>query len=182
MSTTFNEIGHAIPKWGPVDTSVEDALKVWLKTGDHRVQVSLLSAILFQLRDIKTVIQKPPLSDSDLLQRHSIYMRAWYNDDSRLVKRGLAQSKRVLSLCHNHTLPALCEAYRFDDNTIHFLARLHNETSGHDYIEYRNKLSASVSVLKRVKTLDDLHWLYGVGEVTIRKIKRFVSHADRRPE
>ncbi len=177
MITNFTEIGESLLTWGAVDKSADDAIKAWLQTGDHRLQVSLLSAILVQLQTLtKSIKSPPPASDSELLKRHGIYMQHWYDDNIRTINRGITEVGRVLAMCCHYELPPDCETYLFNDNTIHVLSRLHSRYPN-EYHEHCTRLFDALALLKKVNTLDDFKRFSGVGPATLRKIKAFVSQS-----
>jgi len=141
---------------------------------DELLQTGLMQLAVKQLDVIIEKLHERPAACP--LRQHAQFMKNDWPDIVKAVKENDRQRDRVTELVNGYRLSSssLRDNWCFRD--VHDASRIYRERGAWKDI---NLLRQRTKLLKRVKSIDDLGLLQGVGKVTVAKIRKHVEDQSR---
>jgi hypothetical protein len=125
---------------------------------DEVVQTGLMHLILDQLQRLNA-------NKDEWYDQHRRWLRDHYDEAQRLVMEHAQHKSRLVALCG-------AEVYRSSDlrsNSIHWMAETYYR-GWSEYKELRDLVKERVDSMKKVRKVEDVGILYGIGKKTAAKI------------
>lgn len=135
--------------------------------------VGMLETIYELLLSFKTY------SDADLLERHSRYMRRFFDEDTKRIKSIHTEIKRIIKLCHGvdtitriHRVNQVLCYRRIPDLASAYVDYIDNS---HVFYELREEVYELLLVLRGIRSVDHFARFHGFGKTKLRKLKEQIE-------